>query len=72
MSDTIPSIAPPIPKKRSVPTLDEAITRARHYSIAMKFTDPLRAAHHLQMAEWLEELKTLRAAMNMEPKPVHG
>lgn len=63
----------PRPLSNDLLTLDQAITRTEYTATVHREAGrAIQAARAQQMADWLRELQTLRAAMNMEPGRVHG
>ena len=63
----------PTPLSKDLLTLEEAITRSEFVAVTHREAGrPVQAARAQQMADWLRELQTLRAAMNMEPARVSG
>lgn len=54
-------------------TVEDAIAFAEKSADGWRTIDnPVMAANQEQLANWLRELQTLRAAMNMEPRLVTG
>lgn len=63
----------PVPLSRDLLTLDKAIERSQFVADAHRDAGrAVQAVRAQQMADWLRELQTLRAAMNMEPGRVSG
>jgi hypothetical protein len=73
MSQHQEPLTAPTPLSNDLLTLDQAITRSEMVATLHREAGrPAQAARAQQMADWLRELQTLRAAMNMEPARVTG